>query len=99
MDGITFDSQMEARRYRELKLLERGGVIHNLRRQVAFELQPGFRHKGRAILPIRYVADFVYIGADGREVVEDVKGHITKEYALKKKMMLYKGIEIKEAKA
>ena len=27
VDGITFDSRAEARRYRELKLLERAGVI------------------------------------------------------------------------
>jgi hypothetical protein len=48
---------------------------------------------------VRYVADFVYIdNATGEEVVEDVKGGVrTKEYVLKRKMMLFlKGIRITE---
>jgi hypothetical protein len=39
-DGITFDSMKEARRYAELMLLQRGGVIQGLQRQVKFELIP-----------------------------------------------------------
>lgn len=33
-DGIIFDSKKEAKRYAELKLLERTGRIKELRRQV-----------------------------------------------------------------
>jgi hypothetical protein len=40
VDGITFDSKKEAKRYRELKLLERAGEICCLRLQVPFELIP-----------------------------------------------------------
>ena len=43
VDGITFDSRAEARRYRELKLLERAGVIENLVLQPKFELQPKYK--------------------------------------------------------
>lgn len=45
-----------------------------------------------------YVADFVYgKTADGKTVVEDVKGFPTPEYRIKKKLMLWVyGIEIKE---
>lgn len=45
-----------------------------------------------------YVADFVYTdNATGKEVVEDVKGIRTKEYVLKRKMLLFlKGIRITE---
>lgn len=45
-----------------------------------------------------YVADFVYIDNDtGEKVVEDSKGERTKEYVIKRKLMLYlKGIKIKE---
>lgn len=45
-----------------------------------------------------YVADFVYIDNDtGEKVVEDSKGERTKEYVIKRKLMLYlKGIRIKE---
>lgn len=45
-----------------------------------------------------YVADFVYKEQDtGQTVVEDAKGQRTKEYIIKRKLMLYlKGIRIKE---
>lgn len=46
--------------------------------------------------PCVYVADFVYT-QDGKSVVEDVKGRRTKEYILKRKLLLYQyGIRIKE---
>lgn len=91
-DGITHDSIKEANRWCELKLLERAGVISDLRRQVKFELLPK-QGKSRAV---HYIADFVYI-KDGKQIVEDVKGFRTKEYKLKKLMLLYfHGIKIKE---
>ena len=40
IDGHTFDSKKESNRYLELKLLERGKVISDLRTQVEFELLP-----------------------------------------------------------
>ena len=45
-----------------------------------------------------YVADFVYKDHDtGQIIVEDAKGQRTKEYIIKRKLMLYlKGIRIKE---
>lgn len=45
-----------------------------------------------------YVADFIYKDHDtGQTVVEDTKGKRTKEYIIKRKLMLYlKGIKIKE---
>lgn len=46
-----------------------------------------------------YIADFVYEDKNGRVIVEDVKVPITrtKDYRIKKKMMLYfHGIRIKE---
>lgn len=47
--------------------------------------------------PCVYVADFVYMGYDNKWVVEDSKGIRTKEYKIKKKLMLYVyGIRIKE---
>ncbi len=38
LNGITFDSQKEARRYRDLSLLERAGEINDLELQKAFIL-------------------------------------------------------------
>lgn len=47
---------------------------------------------------VTYIADFVYIDCDtGEKVIEDAKGERTKEYIIKRKLMLYlKGIKIKE---
>lgn len=38
VDGITFDSAKEAKRYQELRLLEKAGAIRNLTRQPWFVL-------------------------------------------------------------
>ena len=110
IDGITFDSRKEARRYTELKILQRAGEINGLELQVKFELIPIQREpdtvgkrggviKGKMIeRPVYYVADFVYtITATGEKVVEDTKGFRTKEYIIKRKLMLYKyGLRIRE---
>ncbi len=97
LDGITFDSRKEAQRYAELRLLERSGAIHNLRRQVRYELIPAQKKDGKTIeRACHYIADFVY-EENGKTVVEDVKGYRTKEYVLKRKLMLQvHGIEVRE---
>jgi len=92
IDGVRFDSGKEARRYNELKLLERAGQIKNLELQPRFLLQEAFKHNGETHRKIEYVADFRYI-EDGKQVVEDVKSVITKKhpvYALKKKLLFKK---------
>ena len=97
-DG-RFDSLREARRWQELKLLERAGEIGALRRQVSYELIPAQydRRTGELIeRSVRYVADFVY-ETDGFTVVEDTKGMRTKDYIIKRKLMLQvHGIRILE---
>ena len=47
---------------------------------------------------VTYIADFTYIdSATGREVVEDAKGMRTKDYIIKRKLMLFiHGIKIQE---
>jgi hypothetical protein len=93
-DGILHDSRKEARRWCELKLLEKAGKITDLQRQVPFELIP----KQEGERACTYVADFVYHNAkDGKKVVEDTKGKKTKDYVIKRKLMLYiHGIKIHE---
>ena len=91
-DGIKHDSIKEANRWCELKLLERAGKIRLLQRQVKFNLIP----KQEGEREVCYIADFVY-QEDGKLVVEDVKGKRTKEYIIKRKLMLWiHGIKIKE---
>ena len=83
---MTYDSKKEARRHRELLLLERAGKITNLERQVKFELIP----KQDGERACNYVADFVYTNVDtGERVVEDTKGFKTEVYRIKKKLMLW----------
>ena len=109
--GIEFDSRKEARRYHELLILERYGLISDLRCQVKYILIPsqyetlerygknGQRLKdGQKLIEkeCAYIADFVY-NENGKEIVEDTKGFKTKDYIIKRKLMLYvHGIRVKE---
>lgn len=97
VDGVTFDSKKEAKRYQELRILEKAGEITDLRRQVKFVLIPSQRIDGRvAERAVEYKADFVYT-QDGQTIVEDTKGFRTKDYIIKRKLMLWvHGIKINE---
>jgi hypothetical protein len=91
IDGIPFDSQAEARRWQELKLLEAAGEIRYLQRQPRYELQPAFRRKdGTRVRAITYTADFVYIDSLGFHIVEDVKGKATEVFKLKRKLFMFR---------
>ena len=99
IDGITFDSKLEAKRYIQLKTLENANKIKNLELQPKFELQPSFKKNGKTYRNIVYKADFKYFDNElGKLVVEDTKGFKTKDYMLKKKMFEYKyqDLEINE---
>ena len=101
LDGFAFDSQKEARRYSELKLLVRVGEISELELQKSFVLAESvkFNNEPRAKPAIRYVADFAYM-ENGVMIVEDVKSKTTKSlpvYRMKKHLMKsVHGIEIQE---
>ena len=98
VDGQKFDSKKEARRYQELLLLEKAGVIKNLSRQVKFVLIPSQRDENGKVVEreCSYKADFEYT-EDGKTIVEDVKGFKTKEYIIKRKLLLWRyGIRIRE---
>ena len=93
--GIIFDSKKESRRYAELELLERAGMIKDLERQKSFELQPGYmNNKGENIRAIHYITDYYYFDIRvGLYVAEDVKSQATRQdkvYRIKKKMFEYK---------
>ena len=103
-EGEVFDSKKEFRRWQELRMLERSGIIHNLRRQVKYvlipaqyETYPRFSQKTgkrlkdgirRIEKETSYIADFVYSNFDGSITVEDVKGIRTDVYIIKRKLML-----------
>ncbi len=102
-------SKKEHGRATQLKLWQSAGLISDLREQVSYTLIPaqyencGTDSKGKPVRRLveracRYVADFVYTDNEtGLEVVEDTKGYRTKEYVIKRKLMLaVHGIRIKE---
>lgn len=82
VDGIKFDSKKEARRYQELKIMVKAGLINQLELQPKFDLIVNGKKCGF------YKADFQYVELDqGKQIVEDVKGMKTPVYNLKKKLV------------
>ena len=101
-DG-KFDSVKEYRRWQELKLMERAGIIYELQRQGPFVLIPTQKDEitGKVIeREAKYIADFTYRDRNTHKlVVEDTKSKATKtkDYILKRKLLLYRhGLQIKE---
>lgn len=110
-DGIQFDSKKEAKRYAELILMQRNGIISDLKLQEKFVLIPAqyeeyerFGKNGKQLKNGRrciekecaYKADFVY-KQNGELIVEDTKGMRTTEYIIKRKLMLFMhNIKIRE---
>lgn len=80
VDGIRFDSKAEARRYAELKLLEKAGEIAGLELQPRYALHSYGGEKVGA-----YVADFRYVVPGNGTVVEDVKGAETQLFKWKRR--------------
>lgn len=94
IDGITFDSKLEANRYQYLKLLEKAGEIKGLEWHKRFIIIP----KSSFGEDVYYEADFFYFEKD-KPVVEDTKSTITimPLYKLKKRLLAEThGIIVKE---
>lgn len=87
IDGHTFPSLKEANRYCELKILLKAGEISDLTLQPSFDICPQVKWNGRTLRKRIYIADFMYI-ENGKKVVEDSKGAITKIYSLKRSLFL-----------
>lgn len=87
-----FDSKKERKRFLELEMLQKAGVIKYLQKQTPFELLPTFKDKqGNTERGIKYIADFVYYDNEKNTlVIEDVKSPITRElstYVIKRKLV------------
>ena len=104
LDGMEFDSQKEACRYAELKILQDSGIISGLKTQAVYELLPVQKDENGKVIEhaAKYVADFEYTDElTGEVVVEDVKGYkkgaAYNIFVLKRKLMLHKyGIRVRE---
>jgi len=108
VDGITFDSAAESRRYATLRQMEQAELISHLERQPTFKLYcgttpilikskryPNGRH-------MTYRADFAYFDPSrNKRIVEDVKGRRTKEFIIKKAVVeaCFPAVEIVEVSA
>ena len=98
--GQEFDSKKEAERFATLRYMQMGKLISGLECQVKFKLIPNQKDENGKVIEraVYYIADFVYTDLKtGEQIVEDTKGFKTKEYIIKRKLMLYKyGIRIRE---
>ncbi len=98
VDGMSFDSKGEAKRFLALQLLEMSGSIKDLERQVKIPLEgrdgPILTPTGRQMT---YVADFAYTEGNAR-VIEDFKGHATDVFKVKEAILRAMGITIKVTK-
>jgi hypothetical protein len=94
IDGITFDSKKEARRYQELKAMKLSGQIIGFDLQPEFLLLEGFKKNGETFRPMYYRADFKVLYPDGHWEVEDTKGVRTKEFNLKRKLFEHRYREL-----
>jgi hypothetical protein len=89
-EGITFDSEVELKAYKEHLLpLKTKGVVKEITFQPKFTLQPRYEKNGKKILPIYYVADFEIDFSDGHTEIWDIKGMAQPEAKLKRKMFDY----------
>jgi hypothetical protein len=88
VDGIRFDSKLEANCYKEILA---SGL--NFSRQEVFEIQEKFKDGTKTVRPIKYVADFL-IKHNGVSYVLDSKGMKTPEFMLKYKLLLYRGTRV-----
>ncbi|NKG34765.1 DUF1064 domain-containing protein [Acinetobacter junii] len=83
LDGMTFDSKKEHKRYIELKAMQQRGEIFGLEHHTKFELAPKTKLEGeKRVKPaLRYFADFTYYISTGEYIVEDVKSAATRKLA------------------
>lgn len=96
VDGITFDSKREGRRYIQLKRMELAGLINNLEVNANLSPKIEFVFERDGVKFGSYQPDFRYY-ENGREIIEDAKGKKTKAYINKRRLMkeMY-GISIRE---
>lgn len=102
VDGINFDSKKEGARWEELRLMERAGLICDLRRQVPIDLHgrdgPLLTRTGRKM---RITVDFAYTDLSegstyGLTIFEDAKGKPTRDYEVRRAVAAAQGVEVKE---
>lgn len=89
-------SALESRRCTELHLMQKGGLISGLEAHP----QPRFELDVNGVHIAAYLGDFRYFDKErGETIVEDAKGRRTREYEIKRRLMLaIHGIVISEVR-
>lgn len=90
-EGNVYDSLAELQFLKEwvLPKMESGEII-KWERQVKFTLQEGFTYKGKKVLPITYIADYIIYWKDKSRTIIDVKGNPDNVAKIKKKLFQHK---------
>ena len=96
-EPYKFDSILEKDRFLILWARLKNKEISDLVLQPEYTLINGFKLGKRTLREIKYIADFRY-KEDDFTIVEDTKGAIVKEYAIKKKLFLEKISKNKQSK-
>lgn len=94
VDGIKFDSTMEADYYEYLKEQKASGEVIEFTLQPKFELQPKYKKYGKTIRAIYYIGDFDVTYKDGTRKIIDTKGIETADFKLKRKMFDFRYPEL-----
>jgi hypothetical protein len=98
VDGIKFDSKLEADYYCQLKILKRTGEVIDFIRQPKYLLTDTLKKNGETFRKMQYIADFLVTYSDGRKEIIDCKGRRTQVYINKRKLFekQYPDLQIKE---
>lgn len=89
VDGVEFDSKLEADYYLHLKQLHKDGVVESFEMQKQYVLLDAYVMNGKKRQPVKFTPDFVVHYADGRIEVVDIKGSkfaVSRDFPLRKKM-------------
>src|ERR1041384_273040 len=87
LDGYVFDSKREANRWSELVLLQRGGQIKDLQRQVKLSIDIHNEHICDYIADFQFYEKMQTVDGGWKLILEDAKGMKTPVYNLKKKLV------------
>ncbi|AQL56429.1 DUF1064 domain-containing protein [Abyssicoccus albus] len=87
VDGIKFDSKVEASYYKVLKHKQEIGEVKDFELQPEIEIIPSFKYKNRKRRPMVYRMDFKVEYYDGLIVYVDIKGMPTPDAKLKRKLV------------
>lgn len=91
--NVLHQSGLEAGVCDELHVLQAGGLISELEAHP----QPVYRFEQNGVFIGTYRADFRYLDEHGALVGDDAKGVRTREYEIKRRLMLaFHGIEVEE---